>query len=225
MTEGRGRRNKPMNRSSRKPDKPGQTRPPVDADAGQDWVAVGLAVGAFGIRGELKVQPLTDFPERFQQTPTLYVGEAHTPRVVTSARPHGRIVLVHLEGVETVNDAERLRGARLYIPAGELLPLPVDHYYLHDLIGLRVEHVDGTPLGVISDVITTGANDLLVIHNATGGADALLPAVKEFIKSVDVPGGVVRVAPIPGLFDDNAIVAEQPGDTESHDETAEETVE
>jgi len=221
MTEGRDRRNRSTSRSSRKPDKPGQARSPTAADAGQEWVAVGLAVGAFGIRGDLKVQPLTDFPERFQQTATLYLGEAHTPHRVTSARQHGRIVVVHLEGIETANDAERLRGAQLFIPAGELLTLPADHYYVHDLIGLRVEHVDGTPLGVIRDVISTGGNDLLVVRNLTGGADVLLPAVKEFIKGVDVPSGAVRVAPIPGLFDDNAIVAEQPGDAEAGDETAE----
>jgi 16S rRNA processing protein RimM len=221
MTEGRGRHNKPTSRSSRKPDKRGQARAPTPADAGQEWVAVGLAVGAFGIRGDLKVQPLTDFPERFQQTSILYVGKAHTPHRLISARQHGRIVVVHLEGVEAANDAEQLRGAQLFIPVGELLTLPVDHYYVHDLIGLRVEHVDGTPLGVIRDVIPTGGNDLLVVRTMTGGADVLLPAVKEFIKGVDVPGGVVRVAPIPGLFDDNAIVAEQPGDAEVGDETAE----
>jgi 16S rRNA processing protein RimM len=221
MTEGRGRHNKPTSRSSRKPDKRGQARAPTPADSGQEWVAVGLAVGAFGIRGDLKVHPLTDFPERFQQSATLYVGGAHTPHRVTSARQHGRIVVMHLEGIETANDAERLRGEQLFIPVGELLTLPVDQYYVHDLIGLRVEHVDSTPLGVIRDVVVAGGNDLLVVSNLTGGADVLLPAVKEFIKSVDVPGGVVRVAPIPGLFDDNAIVAEQPGDTEVGDETAE----
>ncbi len=190
----------------------GQGRP-------DDWVAVGTVVGAFGLHGDLKLQPLTDFPERFGRTPTLYVGAAHAPRTVTSARLHGRLVVAHLEGVESATEAEKLRGQRLFIPAGELLALPADHYYLHDLIGLRVEDVDGAPLGVIADVITGSGNDLFVVRRASGG-DALLPAVKAFVKSVDVPGGVVRVAPIPGLFDDKAVEAEPTEGTEADDAPA-----
>jgi 16S rRNA processing protein RimM len=189
------------------------------AGAASDWVAVGRIAGAFGIRGDVKVEPLTDFPERFQRTATLYVGEDHIPHPVASARQHARIVVVHLAGIETATDAEKLRGARLYIPSGELLALPQDQYYLHDLIGLRVEDIDGTALGVVADVLTGGGNDLFVIRPTTGAADVLLPAVKEFVKSVDLAGGVMRVAPIPGLFDDNAVVAEPTAESDDEDET------
>jgi 16S rRNA processing protein RimM len=202
------------------PGPPGCRQHPAEqAGAANDWVAVGRITGAFGIRGDVKVQPLTDFPERFQGTATLYVGDDHIARSVVSARQHARIVVVHLAGIETANDAERLRGAHLYIPAGELLALPQDQYYLHDLIGLRVERIDGTPLGVVADVLIGGGNDLFVIRPTAGGADVLLPAVKEFVKSVDLPGGVMRVAPIPGLFDEHAVVAEPTADAEDDDET------
>jgi 16S rRNA processing protein RimM len=164
------------------------------------------------------VQPLTDFPERFEQTATLFLDAPMsagrpphpTPLQVTSGRQHGRIVVLHLAGVESATEAEKLRGATLSIPAAELPPLPADQYYLHDLVGLRVQHVDGRPLGVIADVLTGAGNDLFVVRDERSGAETLLPAVKAFVKAVDVPGGVVLVEPIPGLFDDQAEVADGP---------------
>jgi 16S rRNA processing protein RimM len=170
-------------------------------------VAIGLITAMFGIRGEVKVQPLTDFPARFLQTAKVYVGDELDERRVLGARLHQRIVLLRLEGVETANDAEALRNKKLYIPASELIALPPDHYYLHDLVGLRVVHVDGTPLGAVRDVIQSTGNDLLVIQDARTGKDVLLPTVKEFVKAVDVLGGVISVEPIPGFFDEGAVVA------------------
>jgi len=171
-------------------------------------VAIGFITAMFGIRGEMKVQPLTDFPERFLKTALVYVGDELVEQRVFGARLHQRIVLLRLEGVETANDAEALRNKKLYVPASELVALPPDHYYLHDLVGLRVVHVDGTELGVVRDVIQSAGNDLLVIQDARTGKDVLLPTVKEFVKSVDVAGGTITVEPIPGFFDEDAEVVE-----------------
>lgn len=171
-------------------------------DAGADWVAIGDVVGPFGMRGELKVAPLTDFPDRFERTPVVYLGDEHVPLRVQSARGHKTHVLLTLERVESLDDAERLRGARLWIPASELHPLDEDQYYLHDVVGMRVRHVNGTNLGTIRDVVPAAGNDLFVVRDERTGADVLLPAVKAFIKEVDLAGGVVVVDPIPGLFDD-----------------------
>lgn len=180
--------------------------PPGAADApnkpSADWVAIGEIVGTFGVRGELKVVPLTDFPDRFEQTPTVYVGDAHTPFAIRSARIHKAQVLLTLAGVENPESAERLRGSRLWIPATELRPLAEDQYYLHDVVGLRVRHVNGANLGTISDVMPSAGGDLYVVRNDTTGAEVLLPAVKAFIKQVDIAGGIVIVDPIPGIFDD-----------------------
>lgn len=166
------------------------------------WAAVGEVTAPFGMRGEIKVRPLTDFPERFARTKTLYIGDERTPHTVEAARVQGLQVVLRLAGIAGVQAAEALRGATLWIPAAELLPLPQDSYYLHDLVGLRVRHVDGRMLGVVGDVLTGAGNDLLVVRDAQTGAETLLPAVKEFIKRVDVPAGELLVEPIPGLFDD-----------------------
>lgn len=194
---------------------------PSPAPAANDsWALVGVITGAFGLRGDLKVRPVTDFPERFARTKTLYVGDERAPYPVASARQHkvGQLV-IHLTGVESEPEAERLRNRQVFVPLVELTPLAPEQYYIHDLIGLRVEHVNGTPLGVITDVITTAASDLYVVRRTdVPGAgtkprgkaqsdEVLLPAVKEFVKSVSLARGVVTVDPIPGLFDDNSVNA------------------
>lgn len=172
-------------------------------DAPQDWVAIGEIAGAFGIAGELKVAPLTDFPERFEHTPVIYLGEKRTPYRVLAARSHKQHVLLRLEGIVEIDAAERLRGATLWIPADQLTPLPEDRFYVHDLIGMCVRHVNGDDLGTVADVLSATGNDLFVIRTPSGG-EVLLPAVKAFIPSIDRDARLILVDPIPGLFDDLA---------------------
>jgi 16S rRNA processing protein RimM len=174
----------------------------------ESWVMVGVVVGVFGIAGEVKVEPTTSFPERFAETPVLYAGPTHTPYRVLAAHPHKRQILLRLEGITDMSAAERLRGATLSVPASEIHSLPDDHFYLHDVIGLRVRHVSGRDLGFVRDVLETGGADLFVIDSLKSGREVLLPAVKAFIKSVDLQAGVVEVDPIPGLFDDDFDTAE-----------------
>lgn len=178
--------------------------PTPDSAREDDWVAVGEIVGVFGVQGALKVRPLTDFPERFQRTETVYLGEKRQPRQVISATTQGRNIVLRLVGIDTPEDGTRLRGVRIYIPDAELTPLSGGQYYVHDVIGLRVLRDDGAPLGTVADVISNGANDLYVVRDDQTGTETLLPAVKQFVKAVDVAGGKLIVTPIPGLFDDNA---------------------
>jgi 16S rRNA processing protein RimM len=166
-------------------------------------VAIGRITGAFGLHGEVKVVPLTDFPERFAQTPTIYAGDAHIPYVVAGARHQKGQILLQLAGIDTIEQAERLRGKTVWIPEREITPLPPDQFYLHDVVGLRVERQDGMPLGEVVDFISGAGNDLFVVRTP-GGREVLLPAVKAFVKAVDLAGRVVRVEPIPGLFDEAA---------------------
>lgn len=178
--------------------------PTPDSAREDDWVAVGEIVGVFGVQGALKVRPLTDFPERFQRTETVYLGEKRQPRQVINATTQGRNIVLRLVGIDTPEDGTRLRGVRIYIPDAELTPLSGGQYYVHDVIGLRVLRDDGAPLGTVADVISNGANDLYVVRDDQTGTETLLPAVKQFVKAVDVAGGKLIVTPIPGLFDDNA---------------------
>lgn len=177
---------------------------PPDAPATEDeWIAVGKVAGVFGIAGEIKVEAFTSFPERFAETPLLYAGARHTPYKVLRSHPHKHHMLLQLEGTQSIEAAERLRGLTLYIPADQIHALSENQYYLHDVVGLRVLHVDGRELGTVKDILLTGGIDLFVVQSSQTGKQILLPAVKEFIKAVNIPAGVLEVDPIPGLFDDD----------------------
>jgi 16S rRNA processing protein RimM len=180
---------------------------PRDSTNDSDWVTVGNIVGVFGLHGEIKVEPWSSFPERFTNTEILYAGPKHSPYRVLGSHPHKQHILLQLEGITSINAAERLLGQALSIPAEQIHDLPDDSFYLHDLVGLEVVHANGRKLGIVKDVLVTGGIDLFVITSVRSGQDMLLPAVKEFIKSIDIPSGVLVVDPIPGLLDDDTDIA------------------
>ena len=181
---------------------------PPRAINANDWLLVGQIIGTFGLQGEMKVRPETDFPERFASTATLYVGERRKPYPVRDARLVGPHVLVRLAAVEDATSAGKLRGQSLYVPAAEAHPLTPDRFYVHDVIGLRVERPSGQILGTVADYYTGAGQDIFVIREAASGREVMVPAVKEMVKRVDIAGGVVVIAPIPGMFDDSFEVAE-----------------
>lgn len=174
-----------------------------------DWLLVGQIVGTFGLEGDLKIRLETDFPERFASTATLYLGEQHRPRKVTGTRMVGPHVLIRLEGVEDATSAGKLREVALYVPASEAVPLTPDRFYLHDVIGLRVERPDGQHLGTVTDMYLGAGQDIFVIRAVGSGREVMVPSVKEMVKRVDVAAGVVIIEPIPGIFDEAFEVADE----------------
>jgi 16S rRNA processing protein RimM len=147
-------------------------------------VTVGRILAPHGIRGELKVQPLTDFPERFEAGSRLWLnGEERT---VQRGRWAGRSVILKLRGLDTRNEAETLRGAELTVPE----PATLDEagvYYLHDIIGLAVVDAAGAPLGRLADVFSTGSTDVYVVRGEAG--ELLLPALDDVITDIDLTTG------------------------------------
>ena len=152
---------------------------PTKEDASGGYLAVGNIVGAHGIRGEVKVELLTDFPERFSPGATVYLGpESPTrPLRIEAARPHKGMMLVKFAGVPDRNAAELLRDNLLLIPEEQAMPLGEDENYAHDLIGLQVETTEGRVLGKVVEILYTAANDVYVVHRP--GAEVLIPALKE----------------------------------------------
>lgn len=163
-----------------------------------DWNwTVGRVVATFGRIGELKVRIETDFPDRFARLKQVCLRlPASAPRLFTvqRARLHKGQALLKLEGVESISEAELWRGALVQIPREEAVPLPEDSYYIADLIGLDVVTREGRNLGKLDDVLQYPAQDLFQI------GEILIPAVKEFIVAVDIPGRRIVVAPPEGLL-------------------------
>lgn len=155
-------------------------------------VRIGQIVGAFGLRGELKIEPLTDFWERFQKGARLRLrGDWVT---VESYREHKNRPLLKLSGVNDATGAEALQWEYLEAILTDGPELDEDEYMTDDLIGLRVVSTDGRELGVVDEVLSLPAHDVLQI------GEILIPAVKEFVKDIDLDAEVITVQLIPGLL-------------------------
>ncbi len=165
------------------------------------YLPIGSIAGAHGIRGEVKVEILTDYPERFRAGAKMYLGTEREARPVEiqAARPHKHYYLVKFSQVPDRNAAELLAGQLVLILTEEAMPLAEHENYAHDLIGLQVETEDGQTLGQISDILATGANDVYVV---TGGErEVLVPALRDVVLSVDLGTGRVVVRLPEGLLD------------------------
>ncbi len=164
------------------------------------YLEAGQIVGTHGVRGEVRVQPWCDTPSQIAAMKTLYWDEAGTRPVKIKARAHKNIALVTLDGVTTVEEAMTLKGKMLYAHRDDFR-LPKDRYFVRDLLGLAViDAQSGERYGEVVDVSQTGANSVYHVKTATG--EVLIPAVPLIIKDVDIDGGVIRITPIGGLFDD-----------------------
>ena len=168
-------------------------------------VVVGRIVAAHGIKGEVKVEPMTDFPERFARGSRLWLDGVE--RTVQSGRWQRTQVIVKLAGVSSRDAAEALRGKELSVPDLAELPPDEDLYYLHDIVGLRVETRDGETLGEVYDVLSTGSNDVYVVRGERG--ELLLPALDDVVLEVDVTGGRI-VVDVPDGIEFHAGVAKKP---------------
>jgi 16S rRNA processing protein RimM len=157
-------------------------------------------VRAHGLRGEVSVTLLTDFPERFETTEWVYLGNEFeaTPYRLEKYRWHKQNVLLTLAGVTDRNEAETLKGQFVQVPIEEAVPLPDGSYYLYQLIGLRVESTEGEFLGAITEVMETGANNVYVVRQED--REILLPAIPDVIKSIDITQGIMVVQVIEGLI-------------------------
>lgn len=167
----------------------------------KDYLEIGQIVSTHGVKGEVRFDPWCDSPDFVKKFKTLYFDSRGEKSVkVLSARPHGNIVILMLDGVNTVDEARALRGTVLYMKRSDA-HLPKDTWFIQELIGCSVVDADtGRVYGEISDVTETGAND--VYHIKTPSGEALLPAVKEFIISTDVENGIVKIRAIKGIFND-----------------------
>ncbi len=160
------------------------------------FIPIARVVAPWGIHGEVKVESLTDFSDRFACGETIYLqGCAVT---IKSSRYRGNTVILKLDAIDSRNAAELIRGACLEVPSTELKPLPKGEYYRFQLLGLEVQSTEGQLLGTISNVIPTGSNDVYEISSDT--SVFLIPATDEVIKSIDIDKGCMIIEILKGLF-------------------------
>ena len=149
------------------------------------FLAVGEIVKPQGVRGEVKIKPLTDNPERFFDLRSVRILER--PRALRCQRVHDGFVYARVEGVYSRESAEALRGALIYIPRDQAVELPEDAEFICDLIGCAATDTEGVSRGILADVLQNGgAVDVYVFKGAKG--TLMAPALKKTVLSVDVVG-------------------------------------
>jgi len=198
----------------------------------EDFFQVGIIVSTHGLRGEVRVYPTTDDARRFKrlkevmlvpekqgripkgagkaepaQKPMVSPGtpleQAGTVLKIESVKFFKQFVLLKFEGLDRLEDVERYRRYSLMVPRSNAVHLERDEYFIADLIGLTVQDEDGTKIGVLKDVLETGANDVYII-TLHSGKELLLPAIRQCVLEVDVEAGFIRVHLLDGLMECNS---------------------
>ncbi len=173
---------------------------------GPSHIVVGEIRRPHGIRGEVRVEILTDYPEQVDRHEYVYLARPQAPDDVEryaleSVRPHKGVLLIKLEGVEDRDAAEELRGMLVEVPLEDAVPLEEGEYYHFQLIGVDVETETGEWLGRVADVIATGAADVFVVRGPRG--EILLPAIEDVILELDTEEREMTVQLLPGLLEDS----------------------
>ena len=168
----------------------------------RDWVVIGAITKPFGLKGGLKIRPLTDNPDRFRRLTTTVLEAADGTQqtcTISEARVSKGSVTLFCREIETIEQVERFIGGTVRIPESEVVNLPKDSYFQHDLLGLKVYLEDGQYLGEVQEILPTGGNDVLVVRE--GERERLIPAVKSIVSEVDLPRKRVVLRFMKGLLD------------------------
>ncbi len=167
----------------------------------KDYLEIGKITSTHGIKGEMRVQPWCDSPEYMKKFKTLYLDKKGEKPLSVSSRPNGNMVIMKASGIDTVEEAAGYRDKILYMKRADA-KLPEGTWFIQELIDCTVIDADdeSKTYGVISDVSQTGAND--VWHIKQGDKEYLIPAIPSVVISTDVVGGVIKIRPLKGIFDD-----------------------
>ena len=170
-------------------------------DGMEQRLQVGVVTATHGLKGEVKVFPTTDDPNRFRRLKEVILDTGREERVleIEGVKFFKQMVILKFKGFDDIGDVEKFRRGTLFVTRENAVKLKKNEYFIADLIGMQVENEDGSELGTLQDVIATGANDVYDVR-LSDGRQVLIPAIRECILSVDVEEGRMRVHLLDGLL-------------------------
>ncbi len=168
----------------------------------EELLRVGVISSTHGVRGEVKVYPTTDDPERFLDLDEVLLdaGREQIVLEITNVKFFKNMVILKFKGYDSINDIEKYKGRDLLIRRDQAVDLDEDEYFITDLVGLQVVTDEGVNLGELKEVMPTGANDVYIVRQENG-KELLLPAIKECILDVDLDQGIMKIHLMDGLLD------------------------
>ncbi len=161
-----------------------------------EFIIIGRILAPWGTRGKLKVKVITNFPERFAPSSTVYINRQ--PMIIDSTEWHKGQAIIKLNTIDNTEAAQWLQGQPVEINHSQLYPLPEGQYYHFQLIGLEVWTTQGELLGNITEILTAESNDNYVVKGDE--EEILIPAIEDVVKSIDLNKGRVVIEAIPGLL-------------------------
>lgn len=167
----------------------------------KEYLEVGEVVTTHGVRGDMRLYPWCD-PGDVERAARMYLDEKGEQEFrVQYVKPHKNVYLVKLKGIDSPEEARKFIGKALYMKRSDI-PVKKGEYFIQDLIGLKVvDSASGSCYGELSDVASTGANDIYAVR-AEDGTEVWIPAIPQVIDKVDIDGGILSITPMKGLFDD-----------------------
>jgi 16S rRNA processing protein RimM len=163
-----------------------QEPPAGSSDQGEPaFLVIGKIRRPHGVRGEVLMEIYTDFPERIQPGGVVYLGEQAKQHLIASRRSHRDGLLIRFEGYTTPEAAAELRHQLVYVRTADRPPLEEGEYYHHQILGMAVYDENQALIGWVREILSTGANDVLVIRNEQGN-EQLIPFADEWIQEVDL---------------------------------------
>lgn len=168
----------------------------------KQFLEIGKIVNTHGIKGELRLQPWCDGVDFIKQFRTLYLDENGKNAVeLSGVRAHKNIAVIKLAGIDSIDEAEKLKNRVLYCNRDDA-EIPEDSNYIQDIIGCVVKNaVSGEEYGAVADVLNYGASDILEIDMK--GKKGYVPVIEDIVKKVDCAAGLIEIIPMKGLFDEN----------------------
>ena len=165
-----------------------------------NYLEIGKIINSYGLKGFIKVLPLTDNIKRYELLKTVFIDYRNNLEIfdIEEVKYHKNFVLLKLKGLDDINQVEKYKESYIKIDRKDGVKLPKDSYYIVDLIGLNVETIEGEYLGKIDDIFPTGSNDVYVVKNELG-KQILIPAIKSVIKEIDIENKKIKVHLIKGL--------------------------
>ncbi len=158
------------------------------------YMAVGRLRRTHGIKGEILFEMTTEQPENVKAGREFYVGERKAPVTVVSIRQTDKLWLIAFEGFTTNESVEIFRNQTLFADAKQLLPLPDGRFYHHEVIGMEVVDEQHASLGVVAEILVTGANDVYVVKTPDD-SEMLIPAIKAVVLKIDPENRTITIRP------------------------------
>ena len=169
-----------------------------------DYLQVGVITSTHGIKGEVKVFPTTDDPERFKKLKKveLDTGKERIPLEIAGVKFFKQFVILKFKGIDDINDVEKYRKLPLLVSREDAVELEDDEYFMADIIGMTVYTDENELFGELTDIMETGANDVYVINSEKYG-EVLIPAIKDCIKEIDTDNNKMTIHLMSGLIDEH----------------------